>query len=224
MGHAPANMGSIEDQPSISNLPASEEEAVSAALQANPFLIVARERELASREGVKATRGGLLPQVSVTAAYSYGEDQGGGFEESETTSVTGNVTIPLYQGGATYSRIRQAKQTNSQNRIQIAETERSVREGAINAYEGLKSARATIQSSEQQVRANEIAFNGVKQEAQVGSRTTLDVLNAEQELLDARVTLVRARRDEKVAAYALLSSVGRLTAQELALPVSIYRP
>lgn len=224
IGHMPSDLGMIEEQPTIENLPETEEEAIALALQANPALQAAEERELASRDAVNATRGALLPQVSVTASYSYGEDTSSVFEESETTSVTGRVTIPLYQGGATYSRLRQAKQTNSQNRIQIAETERAVREQVINAWEGLRSARATIQSSEEQVRANEIAFNGVKQEAQVGSRTTLDVLNAEQELLDARVTLVRARRDEKVAAYALLSAVGRLTAKELALPVTIYQP
>jgi outer membrane protein len=223
IGHEPVNMGPIQSLPDMEQLPKSEQEAITIAMAASPNVIAARETENASREAIKATRGGLLPQVSVTASYT--KDQGSiYFGESETTTVTGRVTVPLYQGGATYSRIRQAKQANSQNRIQIAETERLVRESAINAWEGLRSARATIVSSEQQVRANEIAFNGVSQEAQVGSRTTLDVLNAEQELLDARVTLVRAKRDEQVAAYALLSSVGRLTAESLNLPVTIYQP
>lgn len=223
MGHAPANMGVIEDLPEIAAMPKSEAEAVAIALQSNPVLSAAKEREVASREGVKATRGGLLPQVSLQGSYSYTDERdyvqgvSSGFAETDTTSLTGQVTIPLYQGGAVYSRLRQAKQLNNQNRIQIAETERRVREGVINAWEGLRSTQATIVSSQQQVRANEIAFDGVQQEAQVGSRTTLDVLDAEQELLDARVTLVGARRNEMVAAYALLASVGRLSAADLGL-------
>lgn len=223
IGHSPVNMGAIEDLPEIAAMPKSEAEAIAIALQSNPVLSAAREREVASREGVKATRGGLLPQMSLQGSYSYTDERdyvqgvSSGFAETETTSLTGQVTIPLYQGGAVYSRLRQAKQVNNQNRIQIAETERSVREGVINAWEGLRSTQATIVSSQQQVRANEIAFDGVQQEAQVGSRTTLDVLDAEQELLDARVTLVGARRNEMVAAYALLASVGRLSAADLGL-------
>ncbi len=226
IGHSPVNMGAIENLPEIAAMPKSEAEAVAIALQSNPVLSAAREREVSSREGVKATRGGLLPQVSLQGSYSYTDERdyvqgvSSGFAETDTTSLTGQVTIPLYQGGATYSRLRQAKQVNNQNRIQIAETERSVREAVINAWEGLRSTQATIVSSQQQVRANEIAFDGVQQEAQVGSRTTLDVLDAEQELLDARVTLVGARRNEMVAAYALLASVGRLSAADLGLTVA----
>lgn len=230
VGHVPVNMGTIEDLPEIAAMPKSEKEAINIALQLNPVLSAAREREVSSREGVKATRGGLLPQVSLSGSYSYSEDRdyveglSSGFAETDTTSLTGQVTIPLYQGGAVYSRLRQAKQVNSQNRIQIAETERRVKEGVINAWEGLRSTQATIVSSQQQVRANEIAFDGVQQEAQVGSRTTLDVLDAEQELLDARVTLVGARRNEMVAAYALLSAVGRLNAVDLGLDMTNGRP
>lgn len=226
IGHSPANMGVIEDLPEIAAMPKSEAEAVAIALQSNPVLSAAREREVSSREGVKATRGGLLPQVSLQGSYSYTDDrdyiqdESRGYKETETTSLAGRVTVPLYQGGAVYSRLRQAKQINNQNRIQIAETERRIREGVINAWEGLRSTQATIVSSQQQVRANEIAFDGVQQEAQVGSRTTLDVLDAEQELLDARVTLVGARRNEMVAAYALLASVGRLSATDLGLTVA----
>ena len=226
MGHAPANMGAIESLPEIAAMPKSEAEAIAIALRSSPVLGAARQREVASREGVKATRGGLLPQVSLRGSYSYTDERdyiqgvSSGYAETETTSLTGQVTVPLYQGGAVYSRLRQAKQVNNQNRIQIAETERGVREAVINAWEGLRSTQATIVSSQQQVRANEIAFDGVQQEAQVGSRTTLDVLDAEQELLDARVTLVGARRNEMVAAYALLSSIGRLSATDLGLVVT----
>lgn len=224
VGHMPVNMGEIGNLPEIAVLPKSEEEAINTALQFNPLLQAVRDVEEASREGAKATRGSLLPQVSVQGSYSYGEDQQGFDIEREVTAVTAQVTIPLYQGGAAWSRLRQAKQVNSQNRIQIAETQRRVKEGVINAWEGLRSTQATIISSQQQVRANEIAFDGVQQEAQVGSRTTLDVLDAEQELLDARVTLVGARRNEMVAAYALLSAVGKLSVSELGLNVASESP
>lgn len=217
VGHMPVDMGVIGDLPEIAVLPKSEQDAINTALQSNPNLQAIREVEEASRQGVNATRGGLLPQVSLQGSYSVSEDQQGFDQEREVTSISGQVTIPLYQGGATYSRLRQAKQINSQNRIQIAETQRRVKEGVINAWEGLRSTQATIISSQQQVLANEIAFDGVQQEAQVGSRTTLDVLDAEQELLDARVTLVGARRNEMVAAYALLSAIGRLNINDLGL-------
>lgn len=224
IGHMPIDMGEIGSLPEIAVLPKSEEEAISTALQSNPTLQSVRDREEASREGVKATRGALLPQVSLQGSYNYGEDQQGFDIERETTSITGQVVVPLYQGGAAWSRLRQAKQVNSQNRIQIAETQRRVKEGVINAWEGLRSTQATIVSSQQQVRANEIAFDGVQQEAQVGSRTTLDVLDAEQELLDARVTLVGARRNEMVAAYALLSAIGRLSVGDLGLAMAVEEP
>lgn len=220
IGHMPINMGEIGNLPELAVLPKSEEEAINTALQSNPNLQAIRDVEEASRQGIKATRGGLLPQVSLQGSYSVNEDQSGPDSESEVTAITGQVTVPLYQGGAAWSRLRQAKQVNSQNRIQIAETQRRVKEGVINAWEGLRSTQATIISSQQQVRANEIAFDGVQQEAQVGSRTTLDVLDAEQELLDARVTLVGARRNEMVAAYALLSAIGRLSVADLGLVVA----
>lgn len=217
IGHMPVNMGEIGSLPEIAVLPDSEADATNTALQLNPLLLAVRQREEASRQSAKATRGGLLPQISVLGTYTYSNDQQGFNSEREEASVTGQVTIPLYQGGAAWSRLQQAKQINSQNRIQIAETERRVKEGVSNAWEGLRSTQATIVSSQQQVRANEIAFDGVQQEAQVGSRTTLDVLDAEQELLDARVTLVGARRNEMVAAYALLSAIGRLNLVDLGL-------
>ena len=105
------------------------------------------------------------------------------------------MTVPLYQSGAEYSVIRQARQLNSADRIRIAETERQIRETVAVAWDALISTQSVITSSQEQVRANEIAFEGVTQEAQVGSRTTLDVLDAEQELLDSRVFLgARATR------------------------------
>jgi outer membrane protein len=214
IGHTPSQ---LEDLPGLPALPATDEEALAIALARNPQLIAAREIESASLSTVRQTQGAMLPEISVQGVASHSEDTNIEGARLDGVSVTGNVRIPLYQGGAAVSRMRQAKQTNNQNRIQIAEAERFVIEGVANAWDRLRTTRSIILASQEQVNANEIAFEGVEQEAQVGSRTTLDVLNAEQELLDSRVALARAQRDEYVAAYALLSVIGQLTAGDLGL-------
>src|SRR5262249_16245085 len=139
-------------------------------------------------------------------------------------SILLQARVPIYQAGAEYATIRQAKQTDSQNRLLVAQTKRDLDEQVANSWESLRSARPSIISNQQQVAANQIAYEGVKQEAEVGSRTTLDVLNAEQELLNSQTALVSSQRDEYVAAYTLLATVGTLTAKDLGLPVKIYDP
>lgn len=214
----------LEAPDSLPTLPATEEDAMNQALANNPALRAAIEAEVASRRAVDIAIGTLLPSASVTATLRHEEDDDNLETQSDSQTIAGTVTIPLYQSGAEYSAIRAARQTNNANRIRIAETERQIREAVAVAWDALVSTQSVITSSEEQVRANEIAFEGVQQEAQVGSRTTLDVLDAEQELLDSRVSLVRAQRDEQVAAYSLLSAMGELTAEDLGLPVEYYDP
>ncbi len=134
------------------------------------------------------------------------------------------MSMPLYQSGSVSSSIRQSRQIENQRRLEVVASERNVEEQVRNAWENYREATARIISSEDQVTANDIALEGVRQESEVGSRTTLDVLDAEQELLDSRVSLVRAQRDQYVAAYALLSVIGKLTAEELRLDVMHYDP
>ncbi len=216
--------GTLAPPPPLPALPATEDEALGIGLNENPLLLAARENETASRYGVMVAKGTLLPSIDVRGRLEHDEETLTPASQSDSKSVVAEVTVPLYQGGSDWARVRQAKQTNSQNLMLIASTERQVREGVSNAWEQLRAAQAQIKSDEEQVRANEIAYEGVRQEAQVGSRTTLDVLNAEQELLNARVSLVRSQRNEYVAAFQLLSSVGRLSAQELGLSVKPYDP
>lgn len=216
--------GTLSPPPPIPPLPASEDEALSIALTENPVIISARQAEIASRYAVSVAKGALLPTISVQGQLSHAEDTSITGSQSDSQSVTGQISVPLYQAGSEWSQIRQARQTNSQDLAGIKNAERQVVEGVTVAWEGLRSAQATIVSDRDQVRANEIAYEGVQQEAQVGSRTTLDVLDAEQELLDARVALVRSERNEYVAAFQLLSSIGSLTAQRLSLPVEHYDP
>jgi outer membrane protein len=123
-----------------------------------------------------------------------------------------------------YSTIRQSKEMLGQKRIDLETARDQAQASVIQAWGQLQAAKAQIEATQSQVTAAEIALNGVREEARVGQRTTLDVLNAQQELVNDRVALVSAQRDRVVASYTLLSSVGGLTAQHLALKVPIYDP
>lgn len=221
VGSAP---GTLEASPALPQLPLEEPEALSIAKANNPGLQAARFAEEASRHAIRSAKGALLPTLTVQGDYSYSEKPSSSLDNSKTATVTGRLTIPLYQSGAVYSQVRQAKQLNSQSRLQIREATRQVEEGVASSWEAYRAANAQITSDREQVRANEIALDGVQQEAQVGSRTTLDVLDAEQELLDSRVALVTSERNAYVAAYQLLSAIGRLNAAYLELPVQQYAP
>lgn len=225
IGRGPRN---LQSAPALPALPRTLQDAINEALALNPALVAARESQLASEAGVDLAISGLLPSVDLTARYTVGETNSDAILSTDRNTRSGSIglgaRVPLYQGGAEYSSIRQAKQTNNQHRMSAAQTEREAVEDVTNAWESLAAARASIKSAEDQVRASEIAYEGVRQEAEVGARTTLDVLNAEQELLNARVTLVTSQRNQYVAAYGLLAAMGRLTAGDLALPVEVYDP
>jgi outer membrane protein len=221
IGQAP---GSLTPPTSLPPVPAEEIDALAIGLQENPSLVGARERETASRFAIAVAKGALGPTIELQAQLAHGEDMQIRSDQSDSKSLIAQIRIPLYQGGAEWSRVREAKQVNSESLAAIASTERQVVEAVANAWEGLRSAKAETDSNKEQTRANRVAFEGVQQEAKVGSRTTLDVLNAEQELLNAQVALVGAQRNEVVAAYQLISAIGRLSAEQLALPVQVYDP
>ena len=139
-------------------------------------------------------------------------------------AVTGQVTVPIYQGGAEYATIRQAKETLGQRRIDLDTARDQVQQTVTQAWGQLEAAKAQIEATTAQVTATEIALNGVREEARVGQRTTLDVLNAQQDLVNARVSLVTAQRDRVVASYTVLSATGAFSPQILGLPVQNYDP
>ena len=221
VGNSP---GTLQAPPPLPPLPGSEEEALEIALAENPDLRAASFTEEAARHAVNNAKTELGPEVSLVAQYSRAENTLVDGFSSDTTSLTVQATVPIYQSGAVSSRIRQSKHISAQRRIEVLQAEREVREQIRNAWEELRAARAIIDSSQAQVRANEIALEGVRQEADVGARTTLDVLDAEQEFLDSQVELVRAQRNEYVAGFQLLAAVGRGTAAALGLPVDAYDP
>ena len=221
IGNAPAGLQQPEGLPAM---PASEEAALDIDQRRNPRLLAAQYTEKAARYNVKKQYGGLGPTVEVVARISKSWENFSATDNSTTREILAQMSMPLYQSGSVSSSIRQSRQIENQRRLEAVSVEREIVELVRNSWEGYREATARIASSEDQVTANDIALEGVRQESEVGSRTTLDVLDAEQELLDSRVSLVRAQRDQSVAAYTLLSSIGKLTAEELQLNVSLYDP
>ncbi len=199
-------------------------DAAAIAMQNNPNVVASLFDEAAARDQIDVQFAALMPQVSLNASTFRNDNQTTSDSRTNGTAVTANLTVPLYQGGAEHAAVRQARQQAQQARQVVEDQRRTAAQQATQAYETLVSARASVESVRAQIRAAEIALDGVQREAVVGSRTTLDVLNAEQELLNARVSLVRALANVITASHSLASAVGRLTARDLTLPVQIYNP
>lgn len=206
------------------NIPPSREDAQTLSSNGNPNVIAAEYAEVGARADVRSVAGELLPEVSLVGDLSRSEDSSStsSTARTDTRSITARVTMPLYAAGSTTSRYRAANQTLGQRRSEVDEARRSAIESATRAFEQYETSRARFESFSQVIAAAEIALDGVQQEASVGSRTVLDVLDAEQELLTAQVSQVQAARDEFVASFQLLSAVGRFTAFDLGLPVEFY--
>jgi outer membrane protein len=210
--------------PKIPQLPGSLDEAQDLALTANPELLAAAYVEEAANYNIEVVKGDLLPDLYVSASATATANPEGGVRRSHSMSIQGVLSIPLYEAGQVYSRVRQSRQVASQHRLEVIQAARSVREGVSNDWYFLEATRQKIQAGESLVAANGQALDGVKKEFQVGSRSTLDVLDAQGALISARISLVSARRDQIVAAYQVLSAIGRLTARDLKLPVTYYDP
>ncbi len=207
-------------------LPRSLNDAIAIALAEHPGVTAALHQADAAEHAVKIAESALSPTLSVSAQVANQNDSFFGIPGSRQFSAAaiGQLNVPLYQGGAEYASIRQAKEQLSQARLNADVQRDSVRASVVSSYGLLETAKASIMSGQAAVKAAETALAGVRDEAKVGQRTTLDVLNAQQALLNARVNLVFAQRDRVVASYAALGSIGRLSASELDLDVAIYDP
>jgi TolC family type I secretion outer membrane protein len=204
-------------------LPSSREE--SAALsQGTPAVLAAQFQERAAKDDIDVQFSAMLPTVSLEGSYQRQQDVGQRDSETDVGSVVGQVTIPLYQAGAPDSRVRQSKQVYMQSKRLTDQALRAAEREAVNAWTALQTATAQSRSFEEQVRANEIALDGVRQEQEVGARTILDVLDAQQALLTSQVSLVSSQTDRVVAEYRLVAAGGALTAQNLGLNVEFYDP
>lgn len=205
-------------------LPPGLTEAVALALEQNPSLLAAVFSQKAAEAAVRERIGELLPSVNLVGSVSYDEDNGLNNDQTKRGVIEAQVSVPIYQAGFVSSLVREAKQIASQRQAQIAEAQRNIEQSMISAWEALVTAQANTESFQDEVRAQGIALEGVQEEALVGARTTLDILDAEQELLVAQVSLVESQRNTVVAAYGVLASGGLLTAQTLGLDVPIYDP
>jgi outer membrane protein len=198
--------------------------AVDVGWREHPTVNAAQYTVDAAQMAVKAAEGSLYPTVTLESSLQRRWDLQPGVTDQLTTTVLGRVQVPIYQGGAEYSVIRQAKETLGQRRIELDVQRDLVRATVVQAWSQLEATKAQIIAAQAQVTATEVALNGVREEARVGQRTTLDVLNAQQELVNARVSLVTAQRDRVVASFTLLSAVGRLSPQVLGLATDLYDP
>jgi outer membrane protein len=197
--------------------------AIEAGTTGNPAVTAATYGIDVAELQVKISEGALYPTVSLLGNLRRSHEDGL-IPEQSSASVLLRVTVPLYQGGIEYSTTRQSKETLAQRRLDLATTRDQARATVVQVWGELEAAKAQIQAAQEQVRAAEVALNGVRMEARVGMRTTFDVLNAQQVLVNARLTLVTAQHDRVVGSYNLLSAVGRLSPQTLGLPTAIYDP
>ena len=213
--------GQLAPPPPLPPLPATAEEAVRIALANNPDLVAAVRLARASGYDVRVAEAGRLPTLSGVLSGTYVNDLAGntgGLPRSGTSTTAGlNVRVPLYQGGLPSAQIRQAQALEGQSLERVVESERLVVANARSAFATYDAAQRAIQANTIAVQANELALEGVRAEQSVGTRTVLDVLNAEQELLNSQVALVRAKRDAYVAGFQLLNAMGQAEAQDLGL-------
>lgn len=210
VGRTPGDLAPVEHLP---ELPDNEESAHAIARQYSPLVITAREQSEVSRRQINIARSALLPSVSVVAGYQYAEEPSTFIENDEQFTYGARASMPLFLGGLNYSRVREARARHAIDRSRIIEAERRAAENVTAAWQRLLAARVSITSSRAGVDASQLALEGVKQEALLGARTTLDVLDAEQEALNAEVRLASAERDAQSAAFALLAAIGLLTPQ-----------
>ena len=206
-------------------LPPTLEAALTGALKEHPRIQAALHAVDVAALNVTIQEGALLPTVTATGSAAVNREPTGFTNyQSKSWSAVASLNVPIYEGGATYSAIRQAKEQLGQSRIQVDLQRETIRSAVVAAWGSFQTTKLTIQSFQAQVRANEIALQGVREEAKVGQRTTIDVLNAQQTLLNSRVSLVTAQRTQVVASYTLLAAVGKLSAATLGLRVATYDP
>ena len=222
IGNEPENLapGSPVDR----FLPGTLPSAVDLGLIENPNVTAAMFGIDVNYLQVKINEGALLPVVTLQGSVQQSYEQTMTIFRSFGASVIGQLSIPVYQGGAEYALIRQSKETLAQQRLNLETTRDQTRASVVQAWGQLLAGKAQVASAQSQVTASEIALNGVREEAKAGQRTTLDVLNAQQALVNARVALVTAQHDRVVASYAVLNAVGRLSPLVLNLSTTIYDP
>ena len=213
--------GNLSPPPQLPNVGGNLEAAKALAVRTHPAVLAAQHQVAAARLAVSSNEAAMQPRVTLQGNYGLSETF-----DSQRYTRSGSIGVEagqtIYQGGALSSAVRRAMAQHDAQRANLHVVSREVSQEVGNAYASLSSARAQLEASDRQIRAARTAFEGVREEAKLGARTTLDVLDAEQVLLDAESTRVTARANLYVAAYAVLAATGQLTAQDLRLPVQLY--
>jgi outer membrane protein len=212
----------VEPQPPRHLVPASVDEAISAAEEARPTVIMAAYLEKAQRSTIRSLTGQLLPKFEFDASATETDAVSSTVKETEITRYTGKLTIPIYESGSVRAQIRQAKETRQGLLENIEQAREQAASDATTAWSLLQTAKAQLEADTIQVESAQTALQGVRAELQVGQRTELDVLNAVQTLLNAQVSVVSDKHDIVVNSYTVLATMGRLTADQLRLGTALY--
>jgi outer membrane protein len=220
IGHKPGKL----DRAPMAKVPSGLDRALSIAHETNPNILAAAQASDAAGHNVGVVRSALLPQADLQGVYSLSGTQGYSSNvgnplpsTSDSLTVQGVVTVPIYEGGLVYSQVRQAKQLASQSKLNVIDAVRQVRQSVATAWASYTAAQQSVAANGASVAASQLALSGMRQEYQVGSRSTLDVLTAEQSLLTAEVAQVQARHDQVLASYQVQAAIGHLTGQHLRL-------
>jgi outer membrane protein len=222
IGTAPTNLNPASPVDRL--LPRTLQEAVERGLGENPNVTAATYGVDVAYLQVKINEGALFPTLAVQASAQQENQPPFGIVQQRQATLLGQLTIPIYQGGAEYSLIRQSKEDLTQQRLTLDFIRNQARQQIVQSWGQFEAAKAQVQSAQAQVTTAEAALRGVREESRVGQRTTLDVLNAEQAAVNARIALAAALHDRVVSSYAVLSGTGRLSAQALGLGTPIYDP
>ncbi|BCM20120.1 TolC family outer membrane protein [Mesorhizobium sp. J8] len=210
-------------------LPSNLDSALAVASAEHPAILATQHLVDAAAFSVKSSEGALLPQVTASAGvsdnYSHSvPDLTGTNGTSTSANIGATLTIPIYSGGRTSALVRQNKESLSEARIQVDVSRDQVRQAVVSAWTQYVAARESVDANRQVIDAAQLALNGVIEERNVGQRTTLDVLNAQNAVITAKINQASSERDVVVASYAILSAMGRLSVDRLGLPVTKYRP
>lgn len=232
IGSEPTN---LHVPPPLPGMPATLAEAESIGVREHPAVIAARYNERAAEHNLARARALRHPTVTLNGQLGYthnrtnsatGDYFGDVFGNSESTgaAVSLNGSLPIYQGGALSSQMRQAAQIFESRKASTQDTIRAVRQATAIAWANMRVSRASINAATLQIEANQIAYDGIEEEMRLGARTTLDLLDAEQDLLEAKSNLASALRDRYVAGFNLLSAMGLLNVTSLNLGIPAYDP
>lgn len=205
-------------------LPRSLDTALATAFAKHPAILVSKYLIDAGVYNVKSAEGAFLPSVNLSASASRNYALTSPTGESSSASIGATLSVPIYQGGSASASVRQSKESLGQARIGLDVSRDQVRAAVTSAYTQLSASQAAVTANRETLRAGRLALDGVVQERDVGQRTTLDVLNAQNTVLNAQIALAQAERDVVVSSYALLSAIGRLTARDLGLRVALHDP